>query len=574
MKRNIIYIALLAMTFSVPTSCNIDRSPETTLTDGNFWNSPSDLRLAANTLYTSLPGLPEDSDDWGIYTFTSSPSSISDGSRVAPTSTGDYSFTNIYRANNIIEKSQQVLDKGGNPTEVAWYVAEARFFRAMYYFNMFERFGGIPLILHTLKLSDPDVYAPRASREDVLKQIYADLDYAGDNLRTPDQINAAGEYGRISNTAAWAFKARVALFEGTREKFFNYGDYKTDLTLARDAARKVIDSGQHSLFTEPTTGSNGEIENNAYYDLFQLKGEGRQNRENILVHIYGEDADNNIVSNNAPRSYAEVNSNPTQALVDQYIMADGLPFSKSPLYQAPSATSTRDQYFVGRDPRMSFTIFKTGDEWEFQTPYTIPPGQFTKTGYALRKYANASDWQLQRSFTDRPIIRYAEVLLDYAEAQFELNGTISDADLDITINALRARLPQVNISNNTTPHYVSMPKLTNAFVSANGLDMRTEIRRERIVELAGEGLSYWDLIRWKTAETVMPKTLLGSYFFSEFTANPSSGWDKNVTPLDPNGYIILENASLRKFDPNKDYLWPLPTSEIAKNPKIEQNPGW
>jgi len=182
-------------------------------------------------------------------------------------------------------------------------------------------------------------------------------------------------------------------------------------------------------------------------------------------------------------------------------------------------------------------------------------------------------WTLQASYIDRPVIRYAEVLLNYAEAVYELDGTISDMVLDQTINALRSRLPQVNIGTDATPNYVSMPKLTNAFVNSNGLNMRTEIRRERKVELAFEGHGYWDLIRWKTAEIELPKALLGSYLFTEYLTATGDKWSDKTLVNDQN-YIILQPASLRRFDKDRDYLWPLPTSELAKNVKLEQNPNW
>lgn len=113
-----------------------------------------------------------------------------------------------------------------------------------------------------------------------------------------------------------------------------------------------------------------------------------------------------------------------------------------------------------------------------------------------------------------------------------------------------------------------MPALTNSFVSANGLDMRTEIRRERKVELAFEGFEYWDLLRWKTAEIELPKAILGpKYFQAEMplVTNPV---------LDANGNIILEAASKRGFNVQRGYLWPIPTNEIALNPNLTQNPGW
>ena len=171
----------------------------------------------------------------------------------------------------------------------------------------------------------------------------------------------------------------------------------------------------------------------------------------------------------------------------------------------------------------------------------------------FRKFANVDDWNTQASLIDRPVLRYAEVLLTYAEARFELDNAISDADLDLTLNRLRAR--------------AGVAKLTNAFVTANGLTMREEIRRERRVELAQEGFRYWDLIRWKTAEIELPKPILGIYFFK-------SEFPPATVNLTPDNFILVQATNFRKFDPAKDYLWPLPINEISLNPALKQNPGW
>lgn len=192
-------------------------------------------------------------------------------------------------------------------------------------------------------------------------------------------------------------------------------------------------------------------------------------------------------------------------------MADGSPIDKSPLYEEPNSSTTHAEYFQKKDPRMSFTIYKRGDEFISSGNYTVPNPRAHRSGYGIRKYANKEYWNLQSSFIDKPVLRYAEVLLIYAEATFELNESISDADLDLSINLIRERLPQVNIGTEDAPSFVDLPKLSNGFVNAYGLSMREEIRRERLVELAFEGLAYWDLLRWKTAEIEMPKDLIGSY---------------------------------------------------------------
>ncbi|SFS37463.1 Starch-binding associating with outer membrane [Sphingobacterium wenxiniae] len=568
---------LASLSLGSVVSCDIEEIPETTVSDANFWNSAADMRLAANFFYTTLPGLTSgdvSQDNWSTDAYPNTNGNpISDGSRSAPAESTDYNYYNIYQANKVIEKGPEVINKGADATQVNWYVGEARFFRAFYYFEMLKRFGGVPLITKTMSVDDPDIFLPRSSRDEVLKLIYEDLDFAISVLRSADELNAAKEYGRISKTGAEAFKSRVALFEGTRMKFHQYGDYRAHLTLAKEAAESVISSGQHALFSRAAAGEHGETQNDAYFNLFQEAGDGRANKENIVVKVYGLSRENSIISTPVQRYYEGNTVVPTQNFVDYYLMADGLPTSKSPLYQEPNETMTHAEYFEKKDPRMSFTLFKRGDEFISSSDYTIPNPSLQRSGYGIRKYANKEFWALQASYVDKPIIRYAEVLLNYAEAVYELDETISDTDLDKTINLIRERLPQVNIGTSSNPQFVSLPKLTNAFVTTNGLNMRDEIRRERKVELSFEGFAYWDLLRWKTAEIELPKTLYGSYLFSEYLTAEGQKWAED-TPVNDKNYIILQASSLRKFDPDRDYLWPLPISEIAKNPKLEQNPKW
>ncbi|UNY97475.1 RagB/SusD family nutrient uptake outer membrane protein [Zhouia spongiae] len=533
-----IFLTLIAIGF---LSCEVDRIPETSISDPSFWNTESDLKAAANYMYTFLPGLPVTSDVWSDDATGRGTNGISDGSRLVPGSDGFYSssYRLIRAANNIIEKSGLVVEKGISQEVVNIYVAEAKFFRAWAYFGLMQRYGGVPLILKTLNENAEELQAPQASREEVLDAIYEDLDFSGVNLQLPSQMNGS-DFGRITKTTAWALKSRVALFEGTRSKFHGYGNPNQHLSLAKEAALKVINSNEHELL-------------DSYYDLFQYEGDGPDNKENILVRIYGQSMDNIIVSHNSQRNLEQGAANPTKALADAYLMVDGLPIDVSPMYNTPQSII---EVFENRDPRMDYTFLKEGNEYIGTQPeFTIPALQFQVTGFANRRYISTEDWTNQRSFIDYAIIRYAEVLLNYAEASFELDDQISEADLNISINQLRKR-PSVN-----------MPDLTNTFVSSNGLNMREEIRRERRVELALEGFRYWDLIRWKTAEIELPKPILGNYYFAEFGSEV-------VPPTDENNYILFQSADTRSFDPNKDYLWPFATEEIALNPNLEQNPNW
>jgi hypothetical protein len=520
-------------------ACDVNRVPETNITDDTFWRTESDLKTASNFLYTFLPGFNNDdvlSDD----AFGLAANSISDGSQLPPATSGAYEtpYALIRAANNIIEKGTRAAPAIG-ANIVDRYLAEAYFFRAWGYFSLVQRYGNVPLILTPLTETSPELYAPASDRSEILKQVYQDLDFAIGKLPTPTALGNA-DYGRISNTAAMAFKARVALFEGTRAKFHNYGNPSEHLALALAAAKAVIDSKQHDLFGN-------------YFNLWQMAGEGRQNRENIIVRQYGVSTTDRVSTHGYYRGTLENgNMNPTRSLADAYLMKDGLPIEKSPLYQKPTTTL---EVFKDRDTRMGDTFMKRGDPMMTTKPvFDVANLVFNKTGYMFRKTANIDDWNTQASLIDRPVLRYAEVLLTYAEAKYELEGALPDADLDLTINRLRQR--------------GGVAPLTNAFAEANGLDQREEIRRERRVELAQEGFRYWDLIRWKTAETELPKPVLGNYFFRD-----EFGTAVKVN-LTPDNYILVQDASFRRFRADRDYLWPIPINELALNPSLNQNPNW
>ncbi len=539
MKSKFKYILSTFLLFLGMTACEVNRLPETSISDATFWRSETDLIAANNYLYTFIPAFNNE-DVWSDDAIGLTANNISDGSRLAPATDAGYNnpYLLIRAANNIIEKAPRT-SANTSATVIDRYVAEARFFRAWGYYSLVQRYGNVPLIIKILDDSSPELTAPANTREEIISQIYQDLDFAASKLPTMTALGT-GNFGRISNTGALAFKARVALFEGTRSKYHNYGNSKTHLSLAAAAAKAVIDSKQHSLFAN-------------YFNLFQYEGEGLQNKENIIVKQYGVSLIDRVLVHTYYRGTIENgNKSPTKSLVDSYLMNDGLPITKSPLYKTPTTTS---EVFTNRDDRLIQTVMKKGDPYIFtKKVFDVANIVFQKTGFCFRKFSNIDDWNSQASSIDRPVLRYAEVLLAYAEAKFEMDGAISDADLDLSINLLRTR--------------GKITKLTNALVTTNSLNMRDEIRRERRIELAQEGHRYWDLMRWKTAEIELPKPVLGNFFFkTEFGAN---------TPavLTPDGFILVTAANFRRFDPTKDYLWPLPLNEISLNPNLKQNPNW
>lgn len=537
------------------SACELNREPESTITEDIFWKTENDLIQACNFFYNNstsyaiaLPGFAITEDNRSDDTFGTTTNSISDGSRIAPQTSGDWSnpYKVIRTANNILENaSAMTID----PAVLCKYKAEAKFFRAWSYFSLVSKYGDVPLILKTLDIYDAELNMPRTAKETVIDTIYADLDYAAKYLNAADKVTSA-TYGRPTQSTALAFKSRVALYVGTHQKFHGYGQPAKHLQLAIDATEAVMNSKLHSLYTAKGA--------NSYYSLFHYEGEGLANKENILVKIYGVDKANSIASHNNSRNMEQGYASPTRSLVESYLCIDGLPASKSPLANSElDANSMSTDIFENKDPRLNASIFKSGDaNWLGAVGAVYKPTvNQIKTGFACKKYAEQQDWIDQVSYIDRILIRYAEVLLNYAEAKFELNNSITDEELDKSINLTRSR--------------AGMPKLTNGFVTANVLDMREEIRRERRVELALEGFRYDDIIRWKIAEVVLPQTITGAKFFPSEYANVKN------PKLTTEGYFLVHDAAVRFFDPNKDYLYPVPIHEITQtNGAITQNPNW
>ncbi|MCL7989167.1 RagB/SusD family nutrient uptake outer membrane protein [Sphingobacterium sp. lm-10] len=547
-KHLIAVLALCALMFG---SCfkEIDSQiPETQLSDATFWITETHLIQGTNYLYTLLPGIGENNNsNWSDDGRGSGNNSISDGSRLEPLTSGDWNgnYSNIRAANNVLERAAEMTI---SEQVKARYMSEARFFRAFFYMELIRRFGDVPLILQTMNINDVLLTAPRTNRESVVSAIYADLDEAVLHLPNSVQLPPS-EYGRITQEACLALKARVALFEGTFNKYHGLPNVQSHLSVARASAESIMQAGTKALFEfifEPDS---------SYFYLFRPFG-NLAREEVILPRLYGENPQNPISTHSYPRNLQDGSTTPTRAIMDAYLYIDGLPNdgpNRSPLYRQRTNTLSE---FEDRDPRMGMTVYKRGDF--YTTNFYIPTFQSTQTGYKLKKWHNGPDDFNNFSVVHYKILRYAEVLLTFAEASYELNGSITDQELNQSINLTRAR--------------AGMPALTNAFVSTHGLNMLEEIRRERRVELAFEGgHRYWDILRWSIAEDVLPPAQLGiQYFPQEYT--PGTGI--NNPQLDANGYIISQSAAIRSFNPARDYLWPLPVQQLGLNPNLTQNANW
>ncbi|MGN6543063.1 MAG: RagB/SusD family nutrient uptake outer membrane protein [Ginsengibacter sp.] len=525
----------------------LDLTPEDQISDASFWKTPAHFELAANDFYYALKEVPQYIDNNSDIAFGAGPNPVSDGSYL-PTANSpvwDNAYKNIRATNYLLEKART----SGLGNSIDRWVGEALFFRAYNYWNLVESFGGVPKIDTVLDVTSPELYTPKSSQSEIIDFIIEDLQKAVNMLPKQSEL-AADEIGRVTQGAALSLEARAALYMGTWAKYHGEGDPAKYINIAVEAAQKVVASNEYSLYTDGP---------DSYKNLFILKGD--DSKEVILARRYYE----NRMVHNWTRELWFNAMVPTKNLADMYLATDGLPIDKSPLFKGYNTLTSE---FQNRDPRMSMTFIVPGSTIFFEGGLMQPtyPGfsgsNATHTGYMIRKFLDetiaATQFQGAYDFKE---FRYGEVLLILAEGLYEQNGMISDQDLDRTINLLRAR--------------VNMPPLTNEFIDQNGLNMLSEIRRERTVELAFEGFRRDDLRRWKTAETVLPQAIKGVKFvgteYQQKYPNLKIGTDIQV---DNNGFIVAEPASARQFQP-KDYLNPIPLQQIQLSQgKLVQNPGW
>ena len=608
MKKTLFYTTLLLAGIAF-SSCDsmLDVTPKTDLTDDGFWKSEADLKGACNRLYDQFNEVGGH-DTRGDDQLTGS--DISTGAWTIPAESDDWSkpYRQIATANNIIEKgSKTAIDA----TIRNKYLAEAYFFRAYYYFQLVGKYGDVPLVLKTFKSTqDPDLQAGRTPREDVIQQCYKDLDFAVANLPKVSALSTTSEFDRrrVSRSSALGLEVRIGLQEGTMQKYHKLGSdsqWRAHLQKSIDAYTLLKAEG-HALYTVGGTAVSYQAQ---FFDESNVT-----NKEIIFAKAYGPNGGKGTgYSNHTYTLQCEGSNAVTRKMIDMYLYADGLPIDKTTLritpepsfntafgYMkdgvTPAGTGTMGQ----RDPRLAMSFWRIGDPQDnanavvggvnigwitvgkgaflpFGTSSTHPAGYAQKKMFAGNAcYGNASQ---ASDYTDRIVIRWAEMLITYAEALYELNGTITDAQLDETVNALRARVG-FNV------------KLTNAFVTAKGLDMLTEIRRERTIELMCENLRYTDLIRWKTAETELPQAMVGAKYVAAdngiTVVDPArtarltdtngkvtaDGDNQQYTTSEPSLYVI-QLKSTRKFNAAKDYFYPIPSFDIAQSGgNIKQNPNW
>ncbi len=560
------YISVAALAL-LSTAC-MDLDPKDQLSDGNLWNKADDFQQFTNQMYSwtyhfsSVVADGTHSDlRSDLIADKGSLNEYANGTNTVPASDGNYTsgYTHIRNCNLLLEKAAGYADQ----ESITQAVGEAYFFRAYSYFEMLRLYGDLIIITRTIDTDSEELYATRSNRTDVMDLIISDLHNAIDHLKDFNSLEA----GRISREGALAYLSRVALYEGTWQKFHNDNTAKANSYLdeAAKAAREVIDGGQFQLFYNSVLGNTSQKYMFILEDVAKSNPAGlgkSDNKEYIFARRFNDtDARHSMNLTVGCLNNAQIIS---RKMAQMYLCSDGLPIDKSSKFQGYDKMNSEWQ---NRDNRMRYSMSMPGDEffngtasatarhnWDETDKGTVLTPT-TGTRYFAQKWAAEREVVSRYETYDFPIIRYAEVLLNYAEAIYERDGKISDDDLNLSLNLTRRRVNS------------EMPALTNNFVISNGLDMREEIRRERTVEFFNEGFRRDDLCRWKTAETEMSGNFLGVKWTGEFVLKGGS----MAYDLDADGCIIYE--ANRQFA-QKNYLYPLPSEQLQLNPNLEQNPGW
>ncbi|MCS3219379.1 RagB/SusD family nutrient uptake outer membrane protein [Bacteroides thetaiotaomicron] len=564
--------AILVMALGCLTYSCLDLDPKDQIADGNYWQEASDFKLFANQFYgwtrdfsNSVYDAPHSDKRSDLILDKSGTNVYSNGTNSIPTGDNNYTdnYNRIRRTNILLQKAESY----GNQSDIEQYIGEAKFFRAYCYFELLQLYGDVIITKKPLDVTDPEMKVARNDRSEVVDFMIQDLKDAAGQL----PLTSAVENGRVGSEGAWAFLSRVALYEGTWQKFRgNEARGKELLDVAAKAAKEVINSKNFSLYTPAILGDSAQkymfiLEDVKSNPAGLLKA---SNTEYIFSRRHDETL--NPIGKNITKECLANAQQIAQKFAALYLCQDGLPIEKSSLYLFKVDGIIAHEY-QNRDNRMLYTLCVPGGYYwsneNSRVNWTSDAADKASasikgyspangSGYANQKWAVERKVQTNSEGYDYPVIRYAEVLLNYAEAVYERDDAISDDDLNISLNLVRNRINK------------SMPKLSNNLVTANGLNMREEIRRERTVELFNEGFRIDDLKRWKTAETEMPKDFLGiKWTGTEYATKwPNVSYAKNS-----DGYIILETG--RKWE-SKHYLYPLPTDQLQLNPNLKQNPGW
>lgn len=592
MKKLNFKISLYILISLCTLSCNddfLERTPITDMSDASFWQSANDLKLYVNNFYNrddllnpytgygTIGPYGDDADDGGDTQIAYNYHTGMNGENTLPASGGgwDISSWEALRDINYFMENYQKVDEAWE--EVQSYVGEALVFRSIFYFDKLKSFGDLPWVTTTLDNTSSVLYEGRLPRNQVVDSIMVDLDKAIEYL--PERGNYAG---RITKEAAMLLQARIALYEGTWEKYhaLKNTEFKVEGSTGEKFIQKAADVTDALMTLAESNGRTALVDgtNGGYTNLF-CQRDYSNNAEVILWRKYSRE--DNLYTRWC--GYPGGGRGLTKSMIDSYLCIDGNPISVSPLYQGDE---TLKDVVANRDPRLNQTIFVDDGlhvQYEdlntfFRTPVFEGAAENTcPTGYQLYKGWNTSYEESNYAMGTIGTIyfRYAEALLINAEAKAEL-GIITQTDIDKTINALRRRVGMVELDMG---NIVTDPNWEFKNISP----LLNEIRRERKVELACEGFRVDDIFRWAAADEVIvgkrPKGAKKAQWANYPEASPAffAAWENLKVDesgyIDPfQGYPSMNNGY--QFKLNRDYLSPIPTQELTLNPVLKQNPGW
>jgi hypothetical protein len=589
MKLKSIIFSILGSLFIY--GCNLEEFPEATTTKGPIFGSESGLILYTNSFYNILNGKNlHRADAISDYLCRKdSPAFITPGNFSAEVSSG-WSWSDLRNINYFIANCN---DPKLSVSIRNNYLGIARFFRAWFYFEKVKRFGNVPWIGKPLDVSDKELlFKSQDSRKLIIDSIIADLNFASENITSKSENTRS----LITKYVAYAFLARVCLYEGTYRKYHTQlGLTSTSNALleqAATAAKKVMDEGGYKLY-------DGAGIDKSYRQVFINPA---PISTEVMLSAVCDLALNNLNDANwywTSGTYGD-KANFIRSFINTYLKIDGTPYTNDPSYK----TMLFKDEVKGRDKRLQQTI-RTGDYKRINNGIleAAPPlFSYTFTGYQPIK------WTLDDMYYDTrdlninsvSIFRYAEVLLILAEAKAEL-GTITDAEWAATVGLLRKRAGITGgISSKPT---VVDPYLKSTYFPELNDATLLEIRRERGIELCLEGFRFDDLIRWRKGKLLemewngmyvpsldtpldlnedgkldvaffkkLPTKVAGVTYVevsSLISGKPNSQLLKNSD----NGELTWLNNIVRKFD-DKHYLYPIPAGDMITNPNLKQNPGW
>ncbi|MDR1369942.1 MAG: RagB/SusD family nutrient uptake outer membrane protein [Dysgonamonadaceae bacterium] len=593
-----IYKILFVLLFglSVLSSCNDDfmeRAPENAISDASVWKTSSDLELYVNNFYNKSDLLLIDnavgaSANVGIYTLDRDNGADTQVSRAfnsrmngqgsIPSSGGGWAISDWETLRNINYFFANYHKATGDEAAINRYVGEALFFRSIFYFNKIRLFGDVPWYGHLLNPDDEDLYKGRDPRNVVVDSLIADLDKAINYL--PSRGTGATWNGRLNKETAMLLQARIALFEGTWEKYHAgtpFGVTGSDgsklITKAKEITDALIASGACDL-------DNKGLEN-GYQNVFN-KESYKGSKEVLFWRQYNKSL--NLGNGWSDFSTYGALSGLSQRMVDTYLCNDGSPIEGNSLYKGDN---TLLNVVDNRDPRLSQTLFvNDGEHIQFagNVPFKYPNFESSDrgciTGYQVYK-GHIPNEELSGASGQQAMIyfRYAEALLINAEAKAE-SGSITQEDIDRTINQLRRRL--VGMADMSLAGVNALP--ASARIFPNLSNIINEIRRERTVELAVEGFRVDDIFRWAAADVLIkgyvPQGAKRVQWEGSLPDAPN-GFTAAVNALrvDDQGYITPYAAQAfpatgYNFNTSRDYLRALPTNQLVLNPNLTQNPGW